>query len=140
MKYLKDKFTLENIVYLTADSPNMIESLEDTKAYVIGGIVDRNRYPLLTFNKAKEQGISHGKLPIGEHLKLSTSSVLTVNQVYEIMATQFNIKDWSQTLNKVIPERKIINEKSKEKKLIKDQKKHDKAGVEGEKSEQSEDD
>ena len=61
---LKEKFSLENIVYLTADSPNVIEELDQSKAYIIGGIVDRNRHINLTFNKAKEQGIQHGKLPI----------------------------------------------------------------------------
>ena len=58
------KYPKEHIVYLTADSPNVIEELNEKHAYVIGGIVDRNRYLNLTFDKAKELGISHGKLPI----------------------------------------------------------------------------
>jgi len=68
--------------------------------------VDRNRHIGITFKKAVAQGISHAKLPIGEHLALQSSCVLTVNHVFDILATQFNKNDWKETLNKVIPDRK----------------------------------
>ena len=86
------------MIYLTADSPNTIQNLEKDKIYIIGGIVDRNRYINLTLNKANEQQISHGKLPISEFMKLTTSSVLAVNHIFEIIAEQFCIKDWKTTL------------------------------------------
>jgi tRNA (guanine9-N1)-methyltransferase len=41
------------LVYLTADSENLITDLDTDKVYVIGGIVDHNRHKLLTYNKAK---------------------------------------------------------------------------------------
>ena len=68
--------------------------------------MDRNRYINLTLNKAEEQGIRHGKLPIGDYMQLQSSTVLTVNHVFEILGLQFNNKDWEKTLNHVIPERK----------------------------------
>ena len=34
----------EELIYLTADSSNTIGKIEEGKAYIIGGIVDRNRH------------------------------------------------------------------------------------------------
>ena len=39
-----DTFKQDELVYLTADSPNVLSELDPAKVYVIGGIVDRNRY------------------------------------------------------------------------------------------------
>jgi len=66
-------------VYLTADSPNVLKELDTSKVYIIGGIVDRNRYKNLCFNRAQEQGIAHAQLPIGVFLKLETRKVLAIN-------------------------------------------------------------
>lgn len=100
------KIDKKRLVYLTADSENTIEELDAQDVYIIGGIVDRNRYLNLTLEKAQKEGIRHGKLPIGKHVQLQSSSVLTVNHVFQIIGVQFNCKNWTETLNQVIPERK----------------------------------
>ncbi|KAK3255579.1 hypothetical protein CYMTET_35238 [Cymbomonas tetramitiformis] len=96
----------EELVYLTADSDNIIEEIDPTKTYIIGGIVDHNRYRNLTLDKANEQGIAHGALPIGAHLKMDGSCVLTVNQVVDIFLNYLDLKDWEKALTKAIPARK----------------------------------
>ncbi|GAA5981136.1 hypothetical protein JCM11641_003124 [Rhodosporidiobolus odoratus] len=99
-----------SIVYLTGDSPNVLSSLEPGTTYVLGGIVDRNRYKLLCLNKAEKLGIRHAQLPIGEHLpEMQTRKVLTVNQVYEILVNYVANPNggWREALRKTMPERKF---------------------------------
>lgn len=65
----------EKLVYLTADSENILDELDPKAIYIIGGMVDRNRWKGITMKKAKEQGIKTAKLPIGAYLKMSSSQV-----------------------------------------------------------------
>ncbi|XP_027338697.1 tRNA (guanine(9)-N1)-methyltransferase [Abrus precatorius] len=96
----------ENLVYLTADSDTVLEELDLKKIYVIGGLVDRNRWKGITLKKAQEQGIQTAKLPIGSFMKMSSSQVLTVNQVVEILLKFLETRDWKTSFFAVIPQRK----------------------------------
>ena len=101
----------DKLVYLTSDSDNTLEHLDDSKIYVIGGIVDRNRLKCATLNRAKELGIATAKLPISQHLKLFSTKVLTTNHVFEILLKyRENNNDWKQALVDVLPKRKDIKE------------------------------
>lgn len=96
----------ENLVYLTADAETVLDDLDMSKIYIIGGLVDRNRWKGITLKKAAEQGIQSARLPIGNYLKMSSSQVLTVNQVFEIMLKFVETKDWKTAFFHVIPQRK----------------------------------
>jgi tRNA (guanine9-N1)-methyltransferase len=65
----------ENLVYLTADSETVLDELDLKKIYIVGGLVDRNRWKGLTMKKANAQGIQTAKLPISSYLKMSSSQV-----------------------------------------------------------------
>jgi len=100
-----------NIYYLSADSENNIDTIDNNATYIIGGIVDRNKYKNLTFNKAKQLGINHGKFPIGNYLKLNSSQVLTTNHTFQIL-NEYSIRhDWKEAFISVIPKRKQEYEK-----------------------------
>lgn len=108
--YKDDERSLDDIkkdvYYLSADSENNIENIDSNATYIIGGIVDRNKYKGLSLNKAKKLGINHGKFPIGDYLKLQSSQVLTTNHTFHIL-NEFSIKhDWKEAFVSIIPKRK----------------------------------
>ncbi|KAI4367442.1 hypothetical protein MLD38_023181 [Melastoma candidum] len=104
----------DNLVYLTADSENVLEVLNPEKYYIVGGIVDRNRWKGITMKKAEEQGIQTAKLPIGTYLKTCSSQVLTVNQVIEILLKFVETGDWKASFFQVIPQRKRCGDNAAE--------------------------
>ncbi|KAL0919193.1 hypothetical protein M5K25_011272 [Dendrobium thyrsiflorum] len=96
----------EKLIYLTADAETTLEELDTNRIYIIGGLVDRNRWKGITMKKANEQGIQTAKLPIGNYIKLASSQVLTVNQVVEILLKFVETRDWKNAFFTVIPQRK----------------------------------
>ncbi|KAG8984052.1 tRNA (guanine(9)-N(1))-methyltransferase [Tulasnella sp. 427] len=97
-----------SVVYLTADSENELAELKEGETYIIGGIVDRNRYKNLCKNKAAAQGIRTGKLPIGTYLAdMPSRKVLTVNQVFEILVKWVEERNWEKAFIEVVPKRKF---------------------------------
>jgi tRNA (guanine9-N1)-methyltransferase len=53
-----DVFKKEELVYLTAESPNVIQTLEDDKVYIIGGLVDHNRLKVFIHPHSRERSES----------------------------------------------------------------------------------
>ncbi|KAL0970333.1 hypothetical protein UPYG_G00240570 [Umbra pygmaea] len=96
----------EELVYLTSDSPNVLTELDESKAYVIGGLVDHNHHKGITFERAKEFGINHAQLPLNSFVKMNSRKVLAVNHVFEIMLKYLEKKDWQEAFFSVLPLRK----------------------------------
>ena len=106
-----DVFSQEDLVYLTSDSPNVLSEVDESKAYIIGGLVDHNHHKGLCYNLAVERGIAHARLPISECVKLKSRTVITVNHVFEIMLLYSQTKDWKESLVQVLPARKMEGHK-----------------------------
>lgn len=101
----------EDVIYLTADTDDTITCLEPGKTYVIGGIVDRNRYKHLCAKKAEALGVRMARLPIDPSFldgqPMQARKVLTVNQVFAILVGWTETRDWTEALKRGLPARKF---------------------------------
>lgn len=94
------------IVYLSSEGTETLNELKPYSTYIIGGLVDKNRYKGICHKRATERGIKTAKLPIGEFLQMNSRSVLATNHVNEIMLQWLACGDWGEAFMKVIPKRK----------------------------------
>ncbi|CAM9544984.1 unnamed protein product [Phaeothamnion confervicola] len=80
---------VKKVVYLSADASRTLQGLERDTAYIIGGLVDRNRHPGLTQRRAAAAGVDAARLPLDSTAiggsPLRTTKVLAVNHVFNIL-------------------------------------------------------
>ncbi|XP_048458705.1 RNA (guanine-9-)-methyltransferase domain-containing protein 2 [Rhincodon typus] len=105
-EHVSEAIKKEDLVYLTSDSPNVLNDLDATKAYIIGGLVDHNHHKGVTYNKALELGIAHAQLPLGNYVKMDSRKVLTVNHVFEIILMYLEKQNWQEAFFSILPQRK----------------------------------
>lgn len=113
-------FKKKKIVYLTSESENVLDKLEDDKVYVIGGLVDHNQHKGICHSTAVSRGIAHARLPIDEFMEMKTRKVLTVNHVFDILASASGGATWEDAFTAAIPSRKGAVVKKEEGKLADD--------------------
>ncbi|KAH3670440.1 hypothetical protein OGAPHI_000955 [Ogataea philodendri] len=94
-------------VYLTADTDEILETLEPGMTYIVGGIVDKGRHKLLCKKKADELGIPTKRLPIDEYIKISGRRVLATSHVVEMLIRRNEFDSWKEVFESVIPLRKV---------------------------------
>ncbi|SPO24121.1 related to TRM10 - tRNA methyltransferase [Ustilago trichophora] len=133
----RHRIPISNVIYLTADTDDKLSELEPGKTYIIGGIVDKNRYKGLCRAKADRLGIRAAKLPLSQEMLQAVErnvrsqgesiqedvgehedgeegekgfvgrKVLTVNQVVEILTAWTETRDWVKALEMALPRRKL---------------------------------
>lgn len=97
----------DKIIYLTPDSDVVLDKIEDGFVYVIGGIVDKNRFKGKSFEAAKSLNIKTARLPVSEFIDLKTSPVLTIYHVIEILLKYKECHEWKAALEIFVPKRNL---------------------------------
>lgn len=101
-------YPIEKLVYLSADADTVLDTLEEDKVYVIGGIVDRNRHKGLCASKAKSLGIKTAKFPLDVYFeKVGFSRVLTTNHCVDVLHEFLACGNWMQACKRGVPVRKL---------------------------------
>ncbi|NXF07034.1 TM10B methyltransferase, partial [Smithornis capensis] len=99
-----DLFPLDAIVYLTPDSENVLEDVDPSKVYVLGGLVDESIHKQLTLRRAREQSLQTARLPIREYMVKAPNSrnyhseTLAINQVFDVLSTYYETRSWPVAL------------------------------------------
>ena len=113
-QHVLDLYPPDQLVLLSPDADTPLLSLDHSKVFVIGGIVDRTVHKGLTAGFAKEHGLVVRRLPVKEyaqHLGLgfpgaSTRPVLSVTDVLKALVEFNRTQDWVMALTAALPSRK----------------------------------
>lgn len=101
-----DLFPREQLVYLTADSPNVLRTFDHSKVYIIGALVDRSIQSGLSLANAKRLKLATARLPLDEFLHWDIGAKnLTLDQMIRIILTIKDTGKWEEAL-KFVPKRK----------------------------------
>lgn len=99
-------FPREQLVYLTADSPNVLRTYDHNKVYIIGGMVDRSIQSGLSLANAKRLKLETARLPLDDYLQWDIGAKnLTLDQMIRIMLTLKDSGKWKEALQ-FVPTRK----------------------------------
>ncbi|XP_069328655.1 tRNA methyltransferase 10 homolog C [Eulemur rufifrons] len=101
-----DLFPKDSIIYLTADSPNVMTTFKHDKIYVVGSFVDKHMQPGISLAKAKRLKLATECLPLDKYLQWDMGSKnLTLDQMIRILLCLKNTGNWEEAL-KFVPRRK----------------------------------
>lgn len=101
-----DLFPKSSIIYLTADSPNVMTTYKQDKIYVVGSFVDKKMQPGASLARAKQLNLATECLPLDKYLQWDSGNKnLTLDQMMRILLCLKNTGNWEEAL-KFVPRRK----------------------------------
>jgi len=99
-------FPKDKLIYLSPDSPNVMQELSHDKIYIVGGIVDHNRLKGLSYNTATKLGVATARLPLLENFPDMNDVSININHVFEILTDLAEGKSWKEAISAHVPTRK----------------------------------
>ncbi|XP_030758840.1 tRNA methyltransferase 10 homolog A-like [Sitophilus oryzae] len=105
-----DVFEKDRLIYLTSDSKNVLDRLEENKVYIIGGLSGHTKHKSLCYRTATSEGIAHAQLPIKSsfNIKSKKSRILHIYQVFQILLKVSEGKSFNEAVRIVFSNRQNI--------------------------------
>jgi len=100
---------LGKLVYLSPDAPLPLDFFDPSKIYIVGGLVDETTRSNVTASFTQSKSIPSARLPIQEYFERGEQgtykTVLTVNQIVDIILKWYETKDWIKAIQVGLPQR-----------------------------------
>ncbi|CAE7938674.1 TRM10, partial [Symbiodinium sp. KB8] len=100
-----ERFSSEDLVILSPDATECLETIDEDKIYVIGGLVDRRVQKKRTFDQAKDQDLQLRKLPLKEYGPKGLHPILNIDVVMQILIERHQGNEWSSIFESCLPRR-----------------------------------
>lgn len=80
-------FPREKLVYLSPDSPNVLQEYSHDDIYILGALIDKRIPRKYSYNKAQELGIRSARLDLGNYLEKTRQKLpyLAFSDVFNVM-------------------------------------------------------
>ena len=107
--HLTEVFKRKEIVYLSGDSDNVLETIDPSLVYIIGGLVDsRKNIKGASLTAATDAGVRHARLPLSEYIIQDTPRPIPVNQIFSILLKYIVSNNWLHAISSTIPPKRIV--------------------------------
>lgn len=105
--HLLDAFQRESVVYLSPDSPHVLEDLDEARVYVLGGIADNhNSCKNMTLERATELGVAHARLPLEVVPNITKrGQILNINHCFQVLLLRAAGIAWYEAIDRSVPTR-----------------------------------
>lgn len=99
---VSDRISNENLIYLSPDADNVLQSVDPGKIYVVAGIVDKTVKPGLSLKQAQKHDLRCARLPYGDLFPQAVKGqVLNIDTVVQVLAAFVACQEWSRAFEEV---------------------------------------
>ena len=107
--HLTEVFKRKEVVYLSGDSDNVLETIDPSLVYIIGGLVDsRRNIKGASVTAATDAGVRHARLPLSEYIIQDTPRPIPLNQIFCILLKYIISNSWLHAISSTIPPKRIV--------------------------------